>query len=68
MIRPCIAVLAWLPEGRFEQLASAHPEFEFLDARTAEGLRQHLAGPMDTFAWVQRLDRTATGQRQVPGR
>jgi hypothetical protein len=22
----------------------------------------------DTFAWVQRLDRTATGQRQVPGR
>lgn len=33
MSRPAIAVLAWLPDGLFEQLASQHPEFDWLDGR-----------------------------------
>lgn len=42
MSRPTVLVQAWLPDGRFEQLAGHFPEFEFLDGRAASGLEANL--------------------------
>jgi phosphoglycerate dehydrogenase-like enzyme len=42
MTRPCVLVQAWLPEGKFEQMASAFPQFAWLDGRTAEGLNANV--------------------------
>ena len=42
MTKPTILVLAWLPEGQFEQLRQQWPEFDVLDGRTPAGLDAHL--------------------------
>jgi D-2-hydroxyacid dehydrogenase (NADP+) len=49
MSKSRILVCAWLPEGLFEQLANAHGGFDWLDARSPEGMDQHLSGADITY-------------------
>src|SRR4051794_12966360 len=67
MSKPPILVLSWLPDGRFEQLSAAFPDFDFRDGRTPASLDagagaavitygapppERLAG-MPNLRWVQ---------------
>lgn len=38
MTRPRILICHWLPEGLFEELSSAHPDYEWLDGRSPDAL------------------------------
>jgi phosphoglycerate dehydrogenase-like enzyme len=67
MSKPRILVLAWLPEGKFEELQQRRPDFEWLDGRTDAGRDAHLAratityglppvarvGDMPELRWIQ---------------
>jgi phosphoglycerate dehydrogenase-like enzyme len=67
MSKPCIVVLAWLPEGKFEELTQRRPEYEWLDGRTDTGREAHLSraaisyglppvarlGEMPELRWIQ---------------
>jgi phosphoglycerate dehydrogenase-like enzyme len=66
MTRPCVAVLARLPDGLFEQLARDLPAFDWRDARSPAGLDQHLGGAAITYGLppVERLGE-ATGLKWV---
>jgi phosphoglycerate dehydrogenase-like enzyme len=49
MSRPRVAVLAWLPDGVFEQLARDLPAFDWRDARSPAGLDEHLPEAAITY-------------------
>src|SRR5262249_8940783 len=58
MTRPTIAVLAWLPDGVFEQLHRDHADFDWRDARTPDALNKHLAEATITYG-LPPIDRLA---------
>jgi phosphoglycerate dehydrogenase-like enzyme len=62
MAHPTIAVLAWLPDGVFEQFQSDHADFDWRDARTPDALNKHLAEATITYG-LPPVDRLA----EAPG-
>jgi phosphoglycerate dehydrogenase-like enzyme len=62
MAHPTIAVLAWLPDGVFEQLQRDHTDFDWRDARTPDALNKHLAEATITYG-LPPVDRLA----EAPG-
>jgi phosphoglycerate dehydrogenase-like enzyme len=62
MSRPSVAVLAWLPDGAFEQLQRDHADLDWRDARTPDGLNKHLAEATITYG-LPPVDRLA----EAPG-
>ncbi len=57
MNRPTVVVLAWLPDGLFEQLQRDHADLDWRDARTPDGLNKHLREATITYGLppVERL-------------
>jgi phosphoglycerate dehydrogenase-like enzyme len=59
MNQPQILVLSWLPEGRFEQLAAAFPDFVFRDGRDPARLDAHAGDAVIAYGMppLERLPR-----------
>jgi phosphoglycerate dehydrogenase-like enzyme len=49
MSKARVLVLAWLPDGLYEELARRHPAYEWLDGRPPEAFERHFPGATITY-------------------
>src|SRR5262245_5668125 len=62
MNKPQVLILSWLPEGRFEQLTAAFPEFTFRDGRDPAQLDSHAGDAVIAYGMppLERLPRMSS--------
>jgi phosphoglycerate dehydrogenase-like enzyme len=69
MSKPCLLVLAWLPDGLLPHLVARFPAFDWIDARDAAVFEQHLAAANIVYGlppFSRIADMTAVRWIQLP--